>query len=74
MDFPNSPLLGNHGYCTQELINLLTVGKAISNAFDNQIVLGDKILKGISSHVDIGFLSLFEHYDSCQVHQKHVGT
>ena len=67
MDFANSPLLGQHGYCTQELLNLFTIGKAISNAFDNEYVLGDKVLKGLSAQADIGLLSLFEHYDSCRV-------
>jgi len=67
MDFSNSPLLGQHGYCTQELMNLLTMGRAISNAFDHEYVLDEKRLKGISSQADIGLLSLFEHYNSCSV-------
>jgi hypothetical protein len=67
MDFPNSPLLGQHGYCSQELINLLLIGKCISNAFDNEILLEEKALKGITAQSDIGLLSLFEHYGSFQV-------
>ncbi|CAG7838531.1 unnamed protein product [Allacma fusca] len=67
LDFPNCPLIVSHGYCSQELVNLLTIGKAISNVFDNQVSLDEKILKGIESRSDIGLLSLFEHYDSCQV-------
>jgi len=69
MDFGNSPLLGQHGYCTQELLNLLTMGRAISNAFDHEYVLGDKVLKGLTAQADIGLLSLFEHYDSCRVYE-----
>jgi len=67
MDFENCSLVGQHGYCSQELINLLNIGKAISNTFDNEIELDGKVLKGISSQCDIGLLSLFEHYDSIKV-------
>ncbi|CAL1540600.1 unnamed protein product [Lymnaea stagnalis] len=68
-----STIIGSHGYCTQELVNLFLTGRAVSNVF-NDIErlegsgLGDTvILKGISARSDIGLLSLFEHYKSCQV-------
>ncbi|ORX81495.1 hypothetical protein BCR32DRAFT_268238 [Anaeromyces robustus] len=72
MDEPNNTLIGMHGYCTQDLVNLLITGKATSNVHDNDIRLGDdnapddqcKILKGIKSQPSIGHLSLFEHYRS----------
>jgi len=72
MDEPNNTLIGMHGYCTQDLVNLLITGKATSNVHDNDIRLGDdnapddecKILKGIKSQPNIGHLSLFEHYRS----------
>lgn len=67
MDFENCSLVGQHGYCSQELINLLTIGKAISNTFDHEIELDGKVLKGISGPCDVGLLSLFEHYDSIKV-------
>lgn len=67
MDFENCSLIGQHGYCSQELVNLLAIGSAISNTFDNEISLDGKILKGIPSKCDIGLLSLFEHYDSIKV-------
>lgn len=56
----------------QELVNLLLTGKAVSNVFDDVIELNSgngniTILKGITSRSDIGLLSLFEHYDVCQV-------
>lgn len=56
----------------QELVNLLVTGKAVSNVFNNVIELDSgngniTILKGISGRSDIGLLSLFEHYDVCQV-------
>ncbi|KAG4086199.1 hypothetical protein H8356DRAFT_1298013 [Neocallimastix lanati (nom. inval.)] len=72
MDEPNNTLIGMHGYCTQDLVNLLITGKATSNVHDNDIRLGDdnapddecKILKGIKTQPNIGHLSLFEHYRS----------
>ncbi|NXY70198.1 MINY4 hydrolase, partial [Glareola pratincola] len=71
-DVVTNRLIGSHGYCTQELVNLLLTGKAVSNVFNNVIELDSgngniTILKGITSRSDIGLLSLFEHYDVCQV-------
>ncbi|CAB4032743.1 Hypothetical predicted protein, partial [Paramuricea clavata] len=70
MDDDNGTLMGAHGYCTQDMVNLLLTGKAISNTFDDVIELdsgGDtkNILKGVDKQSDIGLLSLFEHYKSC---------
>ncbi|KAK7110213.1 probable ubiquitin carboxyl-terminal hydrolase MINDY-4 isoform X2 [Littorina saxatilis] len=72
MDEVGGKLMGAHGYCTQELVNLLLTGEAVSNVFNDVMELdsgtGDSmILKGISTRSDIGLLSLFEHYRSCQV-------
>ena len=39
MDINDCPLMGAHGYCSQEMVHLFLLGKAISNTFD-----GDKIL------------------------------
>ncbi|XP_072455295.1 probable ubiquitin carboxyl-terminal hydrolase MINDY-4 [Notamacropus eugenii] len=71
-DLPTSCLIGAHGYCTQELVNLLLTGKAVSNVFNDMMELDSgngniTLLKGITSRCDIGLLSLFEHYDVCQV-------
>ncbi|XP_053464537.1 probable ubiquitin carboxyl-terminal hydrolase MINDY-4 isoform X2 [Nycticebus coucang] len=71
-DIPTSHLIGAHGYCTQELVNLLLTGKAVSNVFNDVVELdsGDgniTKLRGITARSDIGFLSLFEHYNVCQV-------
>ncbi|XP_072820828.1 probable ubiquitin carboxyl-terminal hydrolase MINDY-4 isoform X5 [Vicugna pacos] len=71
-DVPTNHLIGAHGYCTQELVNLLLTGKAVSNVFNNVVELdsGDgniTLLKGIATRSDVGFLSLFEHYNVCQV-------
>ncbi|XP_069442827.1 probable ubiquitin carboxyl-terminal hydrolase MINDY-4 isoform X4 [Ovis canadensis] len=70
-DVPTSHLIGAHGYCTQELVNLLLTGKAVSNVFNDVVELDSgngniTLLKGISTRSDIGFLSLFEHYNVCQ--------
>ncbi|KAG8003707.1 putative ubiquitin carboxyl-terminal hydrolase MINDY-4 [Nibea albiflora] len=72
MDVPTTTLIGAHGYCTQELVNLLLCGKAVSNVFDNDMQLDSgngniTLLKGIKGQCDIGLLSLFEHYNICKV-------
>lgn len=61
----------------QELVNLLLTGKAVSNVFNDVVELdsgtGDvTLLKGIAARSDVGFLSLFEHYDVCQVPRAQV--
>uniref|UniRef100_A0A671R0R7 Ubiquitin carboxyl-terminal hydrolase MINDY n=1 Tax=Sinocyclocheilus anshuiensis TaxID=1608454 RepID=A0A671R0R7_9TELE len=72
MDVPTSTLIGAHGYCTQELVNLLLCGRAVSNVFDDEMKLDSgngnfTLLKGIKAHCNIGLLSLFEHYNICKV-------
>uniref|UniRef100_A0A8C1U027 Ubiquitin carboxyl-terminal hydrolase MINDY n=1 Tax=Cyprinus carpio TaxID=7962 RepID=A0A8C1U027_CYPCA len=72
MDVPTSTLIGAHGYCTQELVNLLLCGWAVSNVFDDEMKLDSgngnfTLLKGIKTHCNIGLLSLFEHYNICKV-------
>uniref|UniRef100_A0AAY4BCJ1 Ubiquitin carboxyl-terminal hydrolase MINDY n=1 Tax=Denticeps clupeoides TaxID=299321 RepID=A0AAY4BCJ1_9TELE len=72
MDVYNTTLIGAHGYCTQELVNLLLCGRAVSNVFDDGIALDSgngnfTLLKGIPSRSDIGLLSLYEHYNICKV-------
>ena len=71
MDSAETPLMGAHGYCSQEMVNLLLTGKATSNVFDKDVVLGSgdesTVLKGIHSPSDIGLLTLYEHYQSCRV-------
>lgn len=74
----NEPLIGNCNYASQELVNLLLTGRAVSNVFDGdkQLDTGSNdddglILRGIPSQADIGFLTLFEHYDCMQVGQRY---
>uniref|UniRef100_A0ACB8FVM5 Ubiquitin carboxyl-terminal hydrolase MINDY-4 n=1 Tax=Sphaerodactylus townsendi TaxID=933632 RepID=A0ACB8FVM5_9SAUR len=74
-DVITNQLIGAHGYCTQELVNLLLTGKAVSNVFNDVVELDSgngntTALKGISGRSDIGLLSLFEHYDVCQCGQR----
>ncbi|KAK6492096.1 putative ubiquitin carboxyl-terminal hydrolase MINDY-4 [Huso huso] len=71
-DVPTNSLIGAHGYCTQELVNLLLTGKAVSNVFNDVIELdsgngNSTVLNGITGRSDIGLLSLFEHYNLCKV-------
>lgn len=72
MDVPTTTLIGAHGYCTQELVNLLLCGRAVSNVFDDDVELDSgngnmTLLKGVKGHCDVGLLSLFEHYNICKV-------
>ncbi|XP_072142649.1 probable ubiquitin carboxyl-terminal hydrolase MINDY-4 [Dermacentor andersoni] len=70
MDERNSSLIGKHSHCNQEVVNLLLVGKAVTNVFDNKLCFGKEettVLRGITSRSNIGLLSLYEHYKSCKV-------
>ena len=72
MDELGNILMGAHAYCTQDLVNLLLTGQAVSNVFNDTMELdsgGEEVtvLKGVNSRSDIGLMSLFEHYKSCQV-------
>lgn len=57
----------------QDMVNLYLTGKANSNVFNDKIELDSgtgsdvTILKGVTGRSNIGLLSLFEHYKSCQV-------
>ncbi|CAM9138776.1 unnamed protein product, partial [Discosporangium mesarthrocarpum] len=57
-----SYLTGQFGHCTQELLNLLLCGCAVSNVFDGSTMLGDSglVLKGIPSRPPVGYLSHLE--------------
>ncbi len=63
MDMPENSLLTEHGYASQELINIILVGKATSNVFDGDKDMGDNFkIMGIHKESEIGFLTLFEAY------------
>lgn len=57
-----SPLIVEHGYCSQELVNLMMSGCATSNVHDGEIQHGeDLVLRGFPSPLPVGFLSYMEH-------------
>ena len=72
-DFPAALIMGN-GYCAQELVNLLIIGRAHSNVFDGEQRVGSSAesgvgggdeedgcrLRGIPRRAPVGFLTLFE--------------
>jgi len=61
MDMEGCTLLNEHGYASQEVINLMLIGAAKSNVHDGDRDLGDGfVLKGIEKQSDVGFLTFFE--------------
>ncbi len=63
MDNQENNVIGLHGHCTQELVNLFLTGKASSNTFDGENDIGDGcILRGVTEQSEFGFLTIFEHY------------
>lgn len=83
MDFEHSTLIGAHGYCSQESVNLLLIGRAFSNVFNNEKHLDDVRLRGWfaddfcqsrphqstgpQQQSAIGFLTLMERFGYVQV-------
>eukprot|EP00210_Caulerpa_lentillifera_P002652 g2533.t1 len=63
MDDSEMCLIGNHSYCSQELVNLLITGKATTNTFDGNKSFdeeGSYLLKGIQRRSRLGLLTLLE--------------
>ncbi|XP_064102740.1 uncharacterized protein LOC135212931 isoform X2 [Macrobrachium nipponense] len=72
MDAGGGHLVNVHGYSSQEIVNLLITGHATTNTFNGEQILGSDpeervVLHGIQHRSEIGFLSLFEHYDCYKV-------
>ncbi|GFT58764.1 probable ubiquitin carboxyl-terminal hydrolase MINDY-4 [Nephila pilipes] len=72
MDYPECHLIGNDGYCSQEIINLILIGKAVPNLFDGDVELNsggseNTRFHGIPSQSRIGLLSLYEYQETCTV-------
>uniref|UniRef100_A0A7S0WEH1 Probable ubiquitin carboxyl-terminal hydrolase MINDY-4 n=1 Tax=Pyramimonas obovata TaxID=1411642 RepID=A0A7S0WEH1_9CHLO len=68
MDEPNNSLMGAHGYCTQDLVNLIICGSSVTNVFNGINKLDEHTtLKGVPGQSKIGFLSLFEWYQYIEV-------
>ena len=58
------------GHASQEIVNLLLCGQAVSNVFDGRMDLeGGMSLKGISTCVEVGFLNVLESLNFCKVGQ-----
>lgn len=70
-DDPSLPLVtAPFGHASQEIVNLLLCGQAVPNVFDGRMDLGGGMfLKGISSKVEVGFLTLLESLNFCKVGQ-----
>lgn len=71
-------MIGGHGYCTQELVNLMAFGRAYSNVFDGTKRLGSAqdgwcVLQGAPRRPSIGFLSLFEAFKCIEVGGRYKG-
>jgi hypothetical protein len=61
MDDCTAKLTTNFGHCSQELINLLLTGQAVSNVFDHTLrPSGELICRGIQEKPDIGYLTQLE--------------
>ncbi|CAM9626446.1 unnamed protein product [Chrysoparadoxa australica] len=74
--FEEAPtLIAQHGYASQELVNLFLIGAAHTNVFDNEKMMDDSVtntsdvvkLRGIPARGRVGFLTLFESYGYMQV-------
>ncbi|MCD9642111.1 hypothetical protein HAX54_028750 [Datura stramonium] len=68
-DDPSQPLVtAPFGHASQEIVNLLLSGEAVANVFDGRMDLGgDMFVKGISTTVEVGFLTLLESLNFCKV-------
>lgn len=68
MDDPNTTITSQFGHSSQELINLLLTGQAVSNVFDNSMtVSGEFQCRGIQRRPAIGYLSQLESLRYCEV-------
>ncbi|KAL8459315.1 hypothetical protein ACS0TY_035844 [Phlomoides rotata] len=70
-DDPTQPLVtAPFGHASQEIVNLLLSGSAVANVFDGRMDLGGGMfVKGISTTVEVGFLTLLESLNFCKVGQ-----
>ncbi|KAL2467896.1 ubiquitin interaction motif-containing protein [Forsythia ovata] len=70
-DDPSQPLVtAPFGHASQEIVNLLLSGNAAANVFDGKMDLGGGMfVKGISTPVEVGFLTLLESLNFCKVGQ-----
>jgi hypothetical protein len=68
MDDPNTTITSQFGHSSQELMNLLLTGHAVSNVFDNSMTLSEELTcRGIQYRPAIGYLSQLESLRYCEV-------
>ncbi|GAB9472837.1 hypothetical protein Gpo141_00010003 [Globisporangium polare] len=69
MDDLDAAFTGQFGHCSQELLNFLLTGSAVSNVFDGSVPMGDTglMLHGIPERSRIGYLTHLEALRYCQV-------
>lgn len=61
-DMPDNSIIGHHGHCAQEQVNLFLTGRASSNCFDGDQDMDGMKLKGVLQRSEFGFLTIFEHF------------
>lgn len=71
MDQKENLLIVEHGYCSQDMVNLMLTGIASSNVFDGEQRFDDLVLKGIYNRQEFGYLTLYEAYGSILVGQNY---
>lgn len=67
MDESASCLIAAHGYCSQDLVNVMLTGHAVTNCFNGTQDVAGKLCKGVQQPSQLGFLSLFEWFGYTQV-------
>ncbi|KAA6429131.1 MAG: hypothetical protein FRX49_00527 [Trebouxia sp. A1-2] len=67
MDEPDTCLIAAHGYCSQDLVNLVLTGHAVTNCFNGKRDVAGKMCQGVQQRSRLGFLSLFEWFGYTQV-------
>jgi len=60
------------GHCSQEIVNLMLIGQAVTNVFDGSKDMGGVILQGIPKQSEVGYLTLLESlsYSKVGAHYK----
>jgi hypothetical protein len=67
-DMAENTLINEHGYASQELLNCMLTGLAVSNPHDGDIDVDEGFMvKGIKKQGEVGYLTFFEHFDQLKV-------
>ncbi|KAH0569852.1 hypothetical protein SS50377_27824 [Spironucleus salmonicida] len=65
--FNSSSLFSNFNNCSQELVNLMLIGRATASLHDGDLDVGGMILKGAHQVSDVGIVTIFEFFDYLKV-------